>query len=239
MSTLKIIERGDLDPAELKGSWAGAFGQTQFMPSTYLRLGVDGDGDGRRNLVSSVPDALHSTANYLAKSGWQHGAPWGYEVQVPDSYSGPSGRTAKQPVSSWEGRGVRKIGGGALTGSGSAGLLLPAGKKGPAFLVFKNYDAAYSYNGADSYALAISILSDRLRGKGGVEAEWPTDDAGLTRAERRELQKLLTARGYDVGEPDGAIGQKTRDAIGAIEASLGMPKRGRPGMKVLQALRGR
>ncbi len=239
MATLKIIERGDLDPAELKGSWAGAFGQTQFMPSTYLRLAVDGDGDGRRNLVSSIPDALHSTANYLAKSGWQHGVPWGYEVQVPESYSGPSGRTAKQPVSSWEARGIRKIGGGALTGGGSAGLLMPAGRSGPAFLVFKNYDAAYSYNGADSYALAISILSDRLRGKGGIEAEWPTDDAGLTRGQRRELQRLLTARGYDVGEPDGAIGQKTRDAISAIEASLSMPKRGRPGMKVLQALRGR
>ena len=239
LSTLKIIERGDLDPAELKGSWAGAFGQTQFMPSTYLRLAVDGDGDGRRNLVSSVPDALASTANYLAKAGWQHGVPWGYEVQVPENYSGPSGRTGKHPVAFWEGRGIRKSGGGGLSGSGAAGLLMPAGRNGPAFLVFKNYDAAYSYNGADSYALAISILSDRLRGRPGIQAEWPTDDAGLTRGERRELQRLLRARGYDVGEPDGAIGQKTRDAISAIEQSIGIPARGRPGMKVLQALRGR
>ena len=239
LSTLKIIERGDLDPAELKGSWAGAFGQTQFMPSTYLRLAVDGDGDGRRNLVSSVPDALHSTANYLAKAGWQHGAPWGYEVQVPAGYSGPSGRTAKHPVAYWEAHGVRKAGGGALAGSGPAGLLLPAGRNGPAFLVFKNYDAAFSYNGADSYALAISILSDRLRGRTGIQGDWPTDDPGLTRAERRELQRLLRARGYDVGEPDGAIGQKTRDAISAIEKSIGLPPRGRPGYKVLQALRGR
>ena len=239
LATLKIIERGDLDASEMKGSWAGAFGQTQFMPSTYLRLAVDGDGDGRRNLVSSVPDALASTANYLAKSGWQHGVPWGYEVQVPEHYSGPSGRTAKQSVASWEGRGIRKIGGGALTGSGAAGLLLPAGRGGPAFLVFKNYDAAYSYNGADSYALAISILSDRLRGREGIQADWPTDDPGLTRGERRELQRLLTARGYDVGEPDGAIGQKTRDAISAVEQQIGLPRRGRPGMKVLQALRGK
>lgn len=239
LATLKIIERGDLDPSELKGSWAGAFGQTQFMPSTYLRLAVDGDGDGRRNLVSSVPDALHSTANYLAKAGWHRGAPWGYEVQVPERYSGPSGRTAKHPVSYWESHGVRKIGGGALAGSGAAGLLMPAGRNGPAFLVFKNYDAAYSYNGADSYALAISILSDRLRGREGIQADWPTDDPGLTRAERRELQRLLRARGYDVGEPDGAIGQKTRDAISAVERQIGMPPRGRPGYKVLQALRGK
>mgnify|MGYP001765171150 CR=1 FL=1 len=239
MSTLKIIQRGDLDAADLKGSWAGAFGHTQFMPSTYLRLAVDGDGDGRRDLVNSPADAIHSTANYLRKSGWIHGAAWGYEVQIPDSYSGPSGRTAKHPLSFWEAKGVRRVGGGGLSGGGSAGLLLPAGRDGPAFLVFKNYDAAYSYNGADSYALAISILSDKLRGKPGVQAAWPTDDPGLSRAERRELQRLLIARGFDVGEPDGAVGQKTRDAIKAIEGQIGMPQRGRPGAKVLNALRGR
>lgn len=237
VSTLKIIERGDLGPASLKGSWAGAFGQTQFMPSTYLRLAVDGDGDGRRDLVNSVPDALHSTANYLARAGWVHGAPWGYEVRVPEGYAGPSGRTAKHPVSFWEGKSFRRMDGSPLTGSGRAGLLMPAGRNGPAFLVFKNYDAAYSYNGADSYALAISVLSDLLRGRPGVQTPWPTDDPGLTRAERRELQRLLAGRGYDVGEPDGAIGQKTRDAIGAVEQQLGMPRRGRPGMKVLEALR--
>ena len=239
MSTLKIIERGDLDASDLKGSWAGAFGHTQFMPSTYLRLAVDGDGDGRRDLVNSVPDALHSTANYLAKSGWVSGAAWGYEVAVPDGYSGPSGRTGKHPVSFWQGLGVRKLGGEGLTGAGAAGLLLPAGKDGPAFLVFKNYDAAYSYNGSDAYALAISILTDKLKGKPGVQGEWPTDDLGLNRAERRELQRLLIARGYDVGEPDGAVGQKTRDAIKAVEQQIGMPATGRPGMKVLRSLRGR
>ncbi len=237
MSTLKIIQRGDLEAADLWGSWAGAFGHTQFMPSTYLRLAVDGDGDGRRDLVNSAPDALHSTANYLAHSGWVPGAPWGYEVQIPENYAGPSGRTMRHPVSFWEGHGVRKYGGGALTGAGAAGLLLPAGKDGPAFLVFKNYDAAFSYNGSDAYALAISVLSDRLRGRPGVQADWPTDDLGLSRAERRELQRLLIARGYDVGEPDGAVGQKTRAAIMAIEQQIGMPARGRPGMKVLRALR--
>lgn len=237
VSTLRIIERGDLSASDLNGSWAGAFGHTQFIPSTYLRLAVDGDGDGRRDLVNSVPDALHSTANFMAKAGWQTGQGWGYEVDLPDGYSGPSGRTGKQPVASWASRGITKVGGGALTGSGNAGLLLPAGRNGPAFLVFKNYDCAYSYNGADSYALAISLLSDRLKGRPGVQAAWPTDDPPLSRAQRRELQTKLAARGYDVGEPDGRVGQKTRDAIKEIERSLGMKQTGRPGGRVLEALR--
>lgn len=237
VSTLRIIERGDLNPSDLKGSWAGAFGHTQFIPSTYLRLAVDGDGDGKRDLVNSVADALHSTANFMDKAGWQTGNSWGYEVSVPDGYSGPSGRTNKQPLSSWAARGIKKIGGGGLTGSGNAGLLMPAGRDGPAFLVFKNYDCAYSYNGADSYALAISILSDRLKGRAGIQTAWPTDDPPLSRAERRILQQKLTARGYDVGEPDGRVGQKTRDAIKEIERQLGMKPTGRPGGRVLQALR--
>ena len=125
-----------------------------------------------------------------------------------------------------------------MTGGGNAALLQPAGRDGPAFIVFKNYDAAYSYNGADSYALAISLLSDRLKGKPGIQASWPTDDLPLAREQRRELQRLLTARGYDVGEPDGAIGAKTRAAIKDIEAKLGLPQTGRPGSKVLAALKG-
>ncbi|MCA0422761.1 MAG: lytic murein transglycosylase [Proteobacteria bacterium] len=239
IAALKIVDRGDIPLESLKGSWAGAFGHTQFIPTTYLRLAVDGDGDGRRDLVSSIADALHSTANFMDKAGWQTGASWGYEVDVPKGYSGPSGRTARHSVSSWSSRGIRKIDGGALTGSGNAGLLMPAGRNGPAFLVFKNYDAAYAYNGADSYALAISLLSDRLKGKPGVQGDWPTDDLPLSREERRELQRLLIARGHDVGEPDGAVGAKTRAAIKAIEAQVGMPQTGRPGSKVLNALRGR
>ena len=239
VAALKIIQRGDLSAEKMRGSWAGAFGQTQFMPSTYLRLGVDGDGDGRSDLVDSIPDALHSTANYLAKAGWQTGQPWGYEVRVPDGYSGPSGRSNKQSLGSWSARGITKIDGSALGGPPTAALLLPAGADGPGFIVFKNYDAAYSYNGADSYALAISLLSDRLKGKAGIKTPWPTDDLPLAREERRELQRLLTARGYDVGEPDGAIGAKTRSAIKDVEGKIGLPQTGRPGSKVLAALRGR
>lgn len=239
IATLQIIQRGDLRSERLMGSWAGAFGHTQFIPSTYLRLAVDGDGDGRRDLVDSIPDALHSTANFMAKAGWVTGATWGYEVRVPDGYSGPTGRNPKQPVSSWSARGIVKYDGSALSGSGNAGLLMPAGRNGPAFLVFKNYDAAYSYNGADSYALAISLLSDRIRGRPGVQADWPTDDPPLSREQRLELQRLLIARGYDVGEPDGAVGSLTRNAIKQVEAQIGMAQTGRPGGKVLRALRGR
>ncbi|MDH7799441.1 MULTISPECIES: lytic murein transglycosylase [unclassified Beijerinckia] len=238
IATLKIVERGDIAPSKLRGSWAGAFGQTQFMPSTYLRLAVDGDGDGRRDLVDSTADALHSTANYLAKSGWVTGAGWGYEVQLPQGYSGPSGRTRKSPLAQWSALGIRRIDGAGLSGSGAAGLLLPAGANGPAFLVFKNYDAAYAYNGADSYALAISLLSDRLRGRGGIQAAWPTDDRGLSRAERKEVQEHLLRRGYDIGEADGAIGAKTRQAIADFQGRSGLQRDGRPGGRVLDALRG-
>jgi len=237
LAALQIVQRGDLPADKLRGSWAGAFGQTQFMPSTYLRLGVDGDGDGRSNLVDSVADALHSTAHFLAKAGWVSGARWGYEVRVPAGYSGPSGRRSKQGLSTWEARGVKRIDGGALTGSGEAGLLMPAGANGPAFLVFKNYDAAYSYNGADSYALAISILSDRLRGQPGVRGAWPVDDRGLSRAERKEVQELLLRRGYAIGEADGAIGNITRQAIADYQGKVGMAQDGRPGGRVLDALR--
>ena len=237
LATLQIVQRGDLAPEKLRGSWAGAFGQTQFMPSTYLRLAVDGDGDGRRDLVDSVPDALHSTANFLAKAGWRTGEAWGYEVRIPAGYAGPSGRRDKQPLSAWSQRGVRRVDGSALTGEGSPGLLLPAGANGPAFLVFRNYDAAFSYNGADSYALAISLLSDRLRGRPGIRAAWPTDDRGLSRAERQEVQEHLLRRGFQIGEADGAIGAVTRKAIAEYQRRLGIEQDGRAGGRVLDALR--
>jgi lytic murein transglycosylase len=237
VSTMKIVQRGDLAAEKLRGSWAGAFGHTQFIPSTYLRLAVDFDGDGRRDLVDSIPDALASTANYLKKSGWITGASWGYEVKLPAGYAGPSGRTGKQDLASWAGRGITRMDGSALANLPAAGLLLPAGRNGPAFLVTRNFDAAYAYNAAESYALAISVLSDRLRGRPGIRTPWPTDDRGLSRAERKELQERLTRAGYDVGKPDGAIGALTRAAIKQVEAKLGLPQTGRAGGKVFDALR--
>ena len=235
MAALKIIDRGDIPAEKLAGSWAGAFGQTQFMPSSYLRLAVAG-GDGRRDIVDSADDALSSTANYFVKSGWRSGIPWGFEVKVPPGYSGPSGRKAKQPMSAWAARGIARIDGRPL-GEGEAGLLLPAGPAGPAFLVTRNFDVVYSYNAAESYSLAACVLADRLAGGAGIVTPWPTDDPGLSRIERRELQTLLTKKGYDIGEPDGAIGTKTKEAIADFEQKNGLPVNGRASAKVLEALR--
>jgi lytic murein transglycosylase len=236
MATLKIIDRGDVPADKLTGSWAGAFGQTQFMPSTFLRLAVDFNGDGRRDIVDSAPDALASTANYLARSGWRSGIAWGFEVKLPPGYAGPSGRKAKQSMSFWAARGLTRIDGRPL-GPGDAGLLLPAGPDGPAFLVTHNFDVVYSYNAAESYTLAACVLADRLAGGPGIVTPWPTDDPGLSRAGRRELQTLLSKHGYDVGEPDGAIGTKTKEAIADFEGKNGLPVNGRASQKVLEALR--
>ena len=238
-ATLQLLQSGDLRAEGLTGSWAGAFGHTQFMPSTYRRIAVDGDGDGRRDLVGSIPDALASTANYLRKSGWQTGRPWGQEVRLPANFNTAlAGRKNKRALSDWIARGVTGVDGRPLTASDAqAGILLPAGIKGPAFVVFRNFDAIYSYNAAESYALAIAHLSDRLRGGGAFAAAWPTDDPGLGRVERKQLQELLLARGHAIGEADGLIGTLTRRAIVAEQQRLGLqPQDGRAGMKVLKAL---
>ncbi|TCB70989.1 lytic murein transglycosylase [Acinetobacter sp. ANC 4216] len=242
-STMRILQRGDLSEQQMKGSWAGAFGHTQFMPSTYEELAVDFDGDGRRDLVSSTTDALASTANFLKKRGWQTGMPWGFEVKIPDgmSITGESRRN-KKALSSWVSRGVVRADGtaliqGNLSESSAAGLMAPAGANGPVFLVFKNFDAIYSYNAAESYALAIAHLSDRLQGQGGFSKAWPTDDAGTSRAERREIQQFLINRGYDIGSVDGLIGDKTRQAICQEQIRLGLSPTGRAGQQILNAFR--
>ena len=238
-TTLKILEEGHIDPDALVGSWAGAFGHTQFMPSTFGRIAVDFDGDGRRDLMGSVPDALASTANYLKQSGWRTGQPWGFEVRLPRGLdTSQAGRRNKQPLSAWVAAGLKQIDGSPIQASATpAGLLLPAGRQGPTFLVLRNFDALFSYNAAESYALAIAHLSDRLRGKGPFVAAWPTDDPGLSRAERREIQTLLIERGYDIGEVDGIIGANTRAAIAELQPRLGLEADGRAGQKLLQALR--
>jgi transglycosylase-like protein with SLT domain/putative peptidoglycan binding protein len=218
------------------GSWAGAFGHTQFMPSTFLRTAVDMEGNGHPDIVDSVPDALGSTANYLRKSGWVPGLPWGFEVKLPPHYAGPSGRKNRHPMAFWRGRGIIRTDGESL-GSGAAALLLPAGPSGPAFLVTRNFDAIFAYNAAEAYALAIGHLSDRLRGGGPLVTPWPTDDPGLSRAERRELQMLLQAKGYDIGNTDGVMGTKTRQGIADYQSRLGMERNGRASAHVLQALR--
>lgn len=237
LATLRILQSGDIPAESLVGSWAGAFGQTQFMPTTYQRLAVDFDGDGRRDIVGSVPDALGSTANFLKKAGWVTGQPWGVEVKLPANYSGPSGRRNKQSLAQWKSLGIKPYGSINLPDTTQAGLLLPAGAQGPAFLVFRNFDAIYSYNAAESYALAIAHLSDRLRGGGVFKTSWPTDDPGTSRAERREIQQALAKRGYDIGEIDGLIGAKSREAISDFQKKNGMTVNGRAGQQVLKALR--
>ena len=237
MATLKIIDRGDVPADKLNGSWAGAFGQTQFMPSTFLRLAVDFEGDGRRDIVDSAPDALASAANYLRKSGWRSGLPWGFEVKLPPGYSGPSGRKARQSMSFWAAKGLTRVDGHPL-GGGDAGLLLPAGRDGPAFLVTRNFDAVYSYNAAESYTLAACVLSDKLAGGSGIVTPWPTDDPLLPLEGRKEVQALLAQRGYDVGgPPDGNIGTKSKAAIVDFQQKNGLEVNGRASVKVLAALK--
>ncbi|MBF7683761.1 lytic murein transglycosylase [Acinetobacter sp. B5B] len=242
-ATLRILQRGDVTESQLKGSWAGAFGHTQFMPSTYERLAVDFDGDGRRDLVSSTNDALASTANFLKSAGWQTGMPWGFEVSVPNNIdlTGQSRRN-KKPLSYWVTQGLTRIDGRPLrqeplNDATPAGLFMPAGAQGPKFLVFKNFDAIYSYNAAESYALAIAYLSDRLSGKPVIQTAWPTDDPGTSRAERREIQNNLLAKGYDIGQADGLIGDKTKQAIQKEQIKMGLPPTGRAGQVFLNAIR--
>lgn len=239
-AALRILQAGHIAPEKLVGSWAGAFGHTQFMPSTFERLAVDFDGDGRRDLIDNTADALASTAHFLARAGWRSAQPWGFEVTLPAGLNlAGEGRRTKRPLSEWATRGVRRADGSPLpAGTAPAGLLVPAGPQGPAFLVTRNFDALYSYNAAESYGLAIAHLSDRLRGGRPFVTPWPTDDPGLSRAERRELQGLLILRGHDIGEVDGMLGERSRVAIRAEQQRLGHEASGRGGQKILRALRG-
>ncbi|MFN3495569.1 MAG: lytic murein transglycosylase, partial [Hydrogenophaga sp.] len=188
----------------------------------------------------STEDALASTANFLDEAGWQTGQPWGFEVRLPAGINiSNEGRRTKRAMNEWAARGLRRVDGSPLPANlGSAGLMTPAGPQGPAFLVLRNFDAIYSYNAAESYGLAIAHLADRLRGSGPFTTPWPTDDPGLSRAERRELQGLLILRGHDIGEVDGMLGEKSRAAIRLEQQRLGQEASGRGGQKILRALRG-
>ncbi|MCA0326465.1 MAG: lytic murein transglycosylase [Proteobacteria bacterium] len=240
-AALRILQEGHIAPEKLTGSWAGAFGQTQFMPGTFLRSAVDFDGDGRRDIVDSVPDALASTAKFLQNAGYRRGEPWGFEVRLPAGYdtSGAS-RKAKQPIDAWRRAGLTLADGSPLPDTlPSAGLLVPA-RGGPAFLVGRNFDTLYSYNASENYALAIAQLSNLVGGASDrvdFVTPWPTDDPGLSRAQNRELQTLLLARGHDIGTADGMIGSKTREAIKAEQQRLGLKTDGRAGQKLLGRLR--
>jgi membrane-bound lytic murein transglycosylase B len=234
MAALEILDRGEAERADMRGSWAGAMGQTQFMPTNFRTYALDFDGDGRRNIWTSVPDVLASTANYLRGHGWQPGLPWGMEVLLPQGFDHRS-RTGS--FSDWSKRGVRRADGKPLAGVGEARLFYPAGATGPIFLVTANYDVIKRYNSSDSYALAVAHLGDRLKGGGAFKRKWPEDEPQLGQAERVEVQKRLAALGYDVGEPDGRVGTRTREALRDFQERRGHLPDGWPTPKMLQALR--
>jgi lytic murein transglycosylase len=241
LSALEILARGDVRPDHLKGSWAGAFGPTQFMPTSFKRFAVDFDGDGRRDVVDSVPDLVASTANNLKKDGWVTGQTWGYEVVVPQGFNFLlADRARVMTMREWERAGVRRPGGKAFPrADDKAYLLVPAGAQGPGFLMLQNFRSIMKYNPAEAYALAIGYLADRLRGGEPFAQAWPRHERVLTRLERYELQQHLAQRGFDVGEPDGRLGGKTREAVRQFQSSVGQVPDGFASGAVLERLRGR
>lgn len=239
LTTLEILQRGDIRPDRLVGSWAGAFGPTQFMPTAFKRYAVDFDGDGRRDVVDSVPDMIASTANNLKVDGWVTGQTWGYEVALPSGFDYLlADRSRQMSVGEWQRLGVRRVGGKPFPRRDEeAYLLLPAGARGPAFLMLQNFNVILKYNPAEAYALAIGHLADRLRGGSPFVKDWPRDERVLSLDERYQLQQLLAQRGFDVGEADGLVGPRTRLAIRNFQVSVGEVPDGFASATVLDRLR--
>ena len=237
LAALKILQSGDISRTQMIGSWAGAMGQTQFLPSNFLAYAVDADGDGRRDIWGSMADVMASTANFLGRSGWQAGQPWGAEVQLPAGFDyGRADTAAHQSGAQWAVEGVRSMDGAPLPQLGDATILLPAGARGPAFLVGPNFRAILRYNNSTSYALAVSFLAQSLTGGPGVQAPWPRDLAALTRSQLQSLQTALNQRGFASGTPDGIMGPATRDGIRRYQRSAGLPADGYPDADILQRL---
>jgi lytic murein transglycosylase len=240
LTALEILNRGDLRPDEMVGSWAGAFGPTQFMPTAFKRYAVDGDGDGRRDVVSDIPDLIASTANNLKKDGWQAGQTWGYEVVVPQGFDYMNAdRSRNLTIAQWEQMGLRRADGKPFPRSTDrAFLLVPGGAAGPGFLMLQNFRTILRYNPADAYALAIGHLADRMRGGAPFVQPWPRDERMLSLNEKMELQQLLASRGFYQGDPDGQLGGQTRDALRKFQVSAGLPADGFASSGMLERLRG-
>ena len=237
MAALKIIDAGDIDRAHMIGSWAGAMGQTQFMPTAFLAYAVDADGDGKRDIWGSMPDVIASTANFLARSGWQAGQPWGLEVRLPEGFDfGRADPALRQSGAQWAAEGVRSVDGQPLPPLADASILLPAGARGPAFLVGPNFRAILRYNNSNNYALGVGLLAQRVAGGAAVQANWPRELAPLSRSQLRELQTLLNQNGFATGTPDGVPGPATRDGVRRFQRSIGMPADGYPSLDLLQRL---
>jgi membrane-bound lytic murein transglycosylase B len=237
---LKILQNGDIDRAHMIGSWAGAMGQTQFLPSVYLAYAVDADGDGRRDIWGSMADVMASTANVLARSGWQADQAWGVEVQLPSGFDvGRADVAERQSTAQWVAEGVRTMDGAPLPEFADGTILLPAGARGPAFLVGPNFRAILRYNNSTSYALAVGLLAQRLTGGTGVQAPWPRDLPALTRSQLLALQIALNEHGFASGTPDGMMGPATRDGLRRYQRSVGLPADGYPTLDLLQSLQER
>ena len=237
LAALKILQNRDIDRAQMIGSWAGAMGQTQFLPSNFLAYAVDADGDGRRDIWGSVPDVMASTANFLARSGWQAGQPWGIEVRLPTGFDyARADADVRQPTTQWANEGVQAMDGAPLPALEGASILVPAGVRGPAFLVGPNFRTILRYNNSTSYALAVGLLAQKLAGGPAVQASWPRDLQALTRSQLMALQTALTVRGFDSGTPDGAMGPATRRGVRQFQRSLGLPADGYPTLDLLQRL---
>jgi len=240
LDALRMVDSGYATVDQLRGSWAGAMGHTQFMPGTYMRYAVDADGDGRRNIWSSLPDVFASSANYLSEAGWQPNETWGREVRVPAGFDWSlADLSIRLPLSDWQARGVRRMDGGALPAADmEASLILPMGHRGPAFLVYDNFRVIMEWNHSVFYAVSVGHLADRLIGAGPLTGPRPAVGRPLSAAEVEEMQRLLAARGFDPGEPDGRTGPLTRAALRSFQSHAGVPADGFPTLEMLALLRG-
>jgi membrane-bound lytic murein transglycosylase B len=236
IAALKILQKGDVDPHNFTGSWAGAMGHTQFIPTSYLAYGVDMDNDGRRDIWHSVPDALATAANLLKKNGWRNGKPWGFEVQLPAEAETWKGQT--KTIRQWQKLGIHRPGGEPFTHTDQrAELKIFAGASAPAFLVLRNFFVIKRYNNSDFYALTVGLLADRLHGRKGVQQEWPRPAGALKAEEKFVLQELLKKKGLYAGEIDGHLGPATASAIRKFQQQVGLNEDGKATRQILEALR--
>lgn len=237
LAALRILDQGDISDERMVGSWAGAMGNTQFLPSVFLAYAVDADGDGHRDIWGSIPDVAASTANFLARMGWQAGQPWGVEVRLPQGFDyARAEQTVRQTAAQWAAEGVQGVDGQPLPALEAASIATPAGARGPAFLVGPNFRAILRYNNSVSYALAVGLLARQIDGGSGVATTWPRDLAPLSRSQMQQIQTLLNQRGFNAGTPDGVMGPATRAGLRQYQQSLGAVADGYPTAELLQRL---
>jgi len=238
LTALQILQQGHITVSAMSGSWAGAMGQTQFMPSSFMKYAVDYNGDGRKNIWTNIPEALASTANYLAQFGWVRGETWGYEVILPQGYDvSPHDPAKMRSFAQWRADNIRRADGEPMPTGGEASLLLPTGVKGPAFLMTRNFRVIKAYNQSTLYALSVGILSDRIAGAAPLQGKWPKQEKLLSVSEVKELQQRLARLGFDVGEVDGKVGDRVQTALRAWQRRVGVMADGHPTPAMLERMR--